>query len=501
MINIFKAMRYWGDDPTKIGTYVSEYITERVLLACEGDASDWEDEISYLEMLFYRVCESPDIDKEDRSLNDILDKMDDDLAYSTGIFGARADRVLSILESDTLKAALNRSSNERECQILGHIEYLRNRYLRNEVREEREDRRTPAEIKAYLDEYIVGQDDAKIAISSAVYGHGKRVRHPDVNFAPDVVLLIGPSGCGKTEMMRRISKITEWPILCTDVSNLGAGQYRGRHKEDILMDLYLAAGKDLRKAERGIVFMDEFDKLMLPAISERGVNVHDDVQSQLLTMLEGSDIELKTDGQSLVMNTSRILFVLAGAFQGLDEFIRNDKRTKEKNTGRFGFNGVLEKDMDASFVRANINHDVLMEYGMKRELAGRVSAIAVLEKLGKAELTGILKDASDSMPERYAREVERSCGAELVFTDAAYDAIAERAFSSDTGARALRGILDRLMRPVLYDAPGMKGVKKILIDSECVTEGKAAEYIFDDYSEPLSEVIREFTEDEPDIRL
>ena len=151
-------------------------------------------------------------------------------------------------------------------------------------------------------------------------------------------------------------------MVFTDVSSLGASQFRGRHKEDILLELYEAAGKKKADAERGIIFMDEFDKLLLPAISERGVNIHDDVQSQMLTMLEGSEIELKADGMPLLLNTSHMLFVLAGAFQGIEEYIKSDKKKREKMPGNIGFLSPLEKEMDLSFVRDNINHEVLMEY-------------------------------------------------------------------------------------------------------------------------------------------
>jgi ATP-dependent Clp protease ATP-binding subunit ClpX len=262
------------------------------------------------------------------------------------------------------------------------------------------------------------------------------------------------------------------------------------------MDLYLAAGKDLRKAERGIIFMDEFDKLLLPAVSERGVNVHDDVQSQLLTMLEGSDVELKTDGQSLVINTSRILFVLAGAFQGIDEFIRKDRMKRENSSAGMGFLSTLKQDVNTEFIRENINHDVLMEYGMKTELAGRISSIAVLEKLGREELLRILTEADDGMPQCYAKEVELGSRAKLIFREDALEAIADEALESGVGARALRSILSRVMLPVLYKAPAMKGLTRVVISRECVTDGVDAEYVLGEDDTPLSELIRESREDE-----
>ena len=262
-----------------------------------------------------------------------------------------------------------------------------------------------------------------------------------------------------------------------EVVTMIASQYRGRHKEDILYELYEAAGKDKKLAEKGIIFMDEFDKLLLPAVSEKGINVHDDVQSQLLTMLEGSDVELKNDGQSLVLNTSRILFVLAGAFQGIDEFIKADKMKREKVPGNMGFLSPLSKDMDLELVRDNINHEVLMNYGMKRELAGRICSIAVLETLKLEDMIRILREPKDNLLERYGREIRLSSGAELIFDDSAVTAIAETAMKMPVGARALQSIVGDIMMPVLYRAPGIDNLKKIIINRD-VVEGKAVpEYI------------------------
>ncbi|MCR5249012.1 MAG: AAA family ATPase [Lachnospiraceae bacterium] len=485
MVNIFREIEkkrnqlihLAGKKSFEETTAVSEYILARFALVSDGVEAADVDALGYLEMLYFRVVEDRKIIPELRSLMHILRKMEEDLIYSVEMFGKRAEYVLDFLEADTLRQATEKSRNEREEQVLGRILRMRMQYFSEEPAEKKKTGKLrPVEIKAGLDEYVIGQEDAKIAISTAVYGHLKRVENPGKRFAPDVVLLIGPSGCGKTEIMRRIRDITDYPMIFTDVSNLGASQYRGRHKEDILLELYEEAGKKKAAAERGIIFMDEFDKLLLPAISERGVNIHDDVQSQLLTMLEGSEVELKYDGQPLLLDTSHMFFVLAGAFQGLEEYIRADKKEKSRNPGGIGFFSTLDKEMDLDFVRRNINHEVLMKYGMKRELAGRISYIAVLNKLSLEDMLRILTEPKDNLISRYERELQISCDAELIFTEGALRAVANEAMKTSIGARALQSILGKIMRPILFHAPDRKGLRRVIIHEETVLYGAEPMY-------------------------
>ncbi len=498
MINIFEEMEkrqirirtnVWHT-ASRDTTAVSEYILARLMLVCDEVKSADVEALGYLEMLYFRVMDDKHILPELRSLLSILEKLEEDLDYSTEIFGERAAYILDFLEADTLRHATDKSSNDKERRVLGRILRMRLKYLQENGREERRELFRPMDIKAYLDQFIIGQEDAKLAVSTAVYGHGKRVRHPDLRFAPDVVLLIGPSGCGKTEIMRRIREITDYPMVFTDVSSLGASQYRGRHKEDILIELYEAAGRKKNLAEKGIVFMDEFDKLLLPAISERGVNIHDDVQSQLLTMLEGSEVELKTDGQTLLLDTSHILFVLAGAFQGIDECIRSDKKEKSTLPAGMGFQSVLDKEMNLEYIRDNINHEVLMKYGMKRELAGRISSIAVLEKLDREAMLRILTEPKDSLIRRYENELKLSGSAELIFTDGALRAIADEALKTPVGARALQTILGRVLRGVLFRAPEEKGLRRVVINEDVVKEGAEPLYETDELTRSLGELTR-----------
>jgi len=496
MVHIFSALERQkeqieavSDGKLKRGnkSAVSEYILSRLVLVCDEIRVTDVDAIGYLEVLYNRVLEDPRIASTERSLLDVLDKMEEDLMFDCSVFGERATFILNFLEADLLRSAADKTRNDNEKRILGRIQIIRSLFLEENKKDydEHKGASKPAQIKAYLDEHVIGQEVAKKAISLAVYGHDKRVKHPDIKFASNVVLLIGPSGCGKTEIMRRIQEITDYPMIFTDVSSLGASQYRGRHKEDILISLWEQAGRKKALAENGIIFMDEFDKLLLPAISEKGINMHDDVQSQLLTMLEGSDVELKVNGQNLVLNTSHMLFILAGAFQGIEEYIRNDQKRRKQIAGNIGFLSPLEKEMDLDFVRENISHEVLMAYGMKRELAGRISAIAVLERLQRKDMIRILTEPRESIICRYEKEFQLSCGADLEFTEYALEAIADLALKEPIGARALQPIVRKALRDALFCAPQRSKGGHVIVDREVILEGKLP--IFEEADERTGE--------------
>ncbi|MBE5894384.1 MAG: AAA family ATPase [Lachnospiraceae bacterium] len=453
-----------------------EYTYRKLMKVCDETSSDDMRILEYLYTLYRRVLFDGRIKPEERSLLDILDKLEEDLMADREKYKADADFILEFLEVSLLSRYYGPDSGKTHHIALGRIYRIKKTWLLHE-RTERENNgyRTPAEIKAYLDDYIISQEEAKRVVATAVYGHRLRVENLSTPFASNIVLLIGPSGCGKTEIMRKIREITDFPMVFTDVSSLGASQFRGRHKEDVLLSLWEEAGRDKKVAETGIIFMDEFDKLLLPAISERGVNMHDDVQSQLLTMLEGSDVELRYGNRAFTMNTSHILFVLSGAFQGIEECIREEQKRDAKTAGNIGFGGVLEKDMDLDIRKKNITHTVLMDYGMKRELAGRISSIAVLEKLSREQLKSILIDAKDNIPERYAREIKLSSGSDLIFTEDAYDAIVDIAMKEDVGARALHSIIYRGIKECLYHAPSAQ-CEQIIVNGDTIRGAAGVEY-------------------------
>lgn len=464
MIHIFQKERSTKD--------ITEYIIKRLAIVCEDISTADAEGVAYLTILYQRVLEDMRIAPEERSLMDILDKLEEDWMYDRQIFAARAGFVLDFLEADLLRCALISGNNTTEKIILGRIRWLKKSFFAEGEREKKIGRLTPGSIKQYVDQYVIGQEEAKKAVAVAVYRHDKMIKHPKEKYASNVVLLIGPSGCGKTEIMRRIAEITNYPIVCTDVSSLGASQYRGRHKEDLLISLWEKAGRKKGEAEHGIIFMDEFDKVLQPVFSERGVNVHDDVQSQLLTMLEGSDVELKVNGRVFTINTSHILFILAGAFQGIEECVRESKAKDAQQSGFIGFQNPLMSEIDVGFSKNNITHEVLMKYGMKRELAGRISEIAVLNPLNREDIVRILTVPKDNLLERYAREIKLACGAELVFTEKALEKIADMAIAEETGARALYQIVRRTVKQCLFEAPGSKGIGRIAITEEAVSGEK-----------------------------
>ena len=469
MIHIFQV-----DDKVE---NITEYIVKHLARVCDNIGPDDIENITYLEMAYYRVMDDRRIKPEDRSLLCILDKIEEDLLYDQEIFGKRAEFILHFFELDLLRAALSSNNNLEELKLLGRVRALKLQFFPHAAPEKNGGELTPSGMKKYIDQYVIEQEQAKKAVCLAVYRHKKMVKHPGDKFAPNVVLLVGPSGCGKTEIMRRIHEITDEPMICTDVSSLGASQYRGRHKEDLLISLWEASGRKKSLAERGIIFMDEFDKILLPAYSERGVNVHDDVQSQLLTMLEGSDVELKVNGRVFTMNTSKILFVLAGAFQGIEECIHESYASHGNQSGFIGFSNPLKNEVDTGFEKRNITHEILMNYGMKRELAGRISDIAVLKELNRKDLLRILKDSKDNLPERYAREVRLACGAELEFTEEALDKIVDMALEEKTGARALHHLVRRAVRTCLYQAPDRKDLERIIITKEVVTGAAEPDFL------------------------
>lgn len=453
----------------KLESDASYYILHKYLEVTDYIHVEDKNYLKYIDSLYMRVITNKLVPFGARSIDNLLDVLKEDLKEKT-VSNEAAIFALDFLEASLILSSREDPDSQAEQFFLGRILRIRNNYLpKKDIVNEKS---KPAAIKEYIDKYVIGQEDAKMAISTAVYNHMKRMRNPEIAFPTDVVLLIGPSGCGKTEIMRRIKDVTDLPMVFTDVSSLGVSQTKGRHKEDILISLIDAAHGDIQKAQHGIVFMDEFDKLLVPAISSEGDDVHARVQGQLLTMLEGSDVEVKYKNSDITFNTSYVLFVLAGAFEGIEKYIKARAEEEDNYSGGIGFTAVSSKDMDFSIIKKNINHKILVDFGMKKELAGRIEDIAVMENLKKEDFIRILKESEDNIISKYKREIEIMNGASLEFDDDAIELIASNVIGLKIGARALTSEVRRVMRELLYKAPSMKNVKKITITRAVVESGE-----------------------------
>lgn len=445
----------------------SDYIRRKFNILTDYIREDDLEALKYIENLYMHIIFNLKLAKGDRSFKVLLDIFESDI--TAGLVDQYiVTLVLNFLEADTLNyCKQGEVFYYKEAYIeLGRIRRMQVDYIKEDAFINAKSK--PSKIKEYIDRYVIGQEAAKMALSTAVYNHMKRIRNANLAFPTDVVLLIGPSGCGKTEIMRRIRDITQLPMVFTDISSLGVSQTKGRHKEDILVSLINEAKGDIAEAQHGIVFMDEFDKILVPAISSEGDNVHDRVQAQLLTMLEGSDVEIKYRGNDITFNTSNILFVLAGAFDGIEEFIKSRKLKDSGQNVGIGFTAMSGKDMDLSIIKENISHKLLIDYGMKKELAGRLEDIAVMEKLTRDDYIRILKESEDNAIAKYSREIKLNCNANLEFTDGAIEAIVDNVEQMKTGARAINMELRRIMRELLYKSPSLKGIDKIIITEEYV---------------------------------
>ena len=365
---------------------------------------------------------------------------------------------------------------------------LCNDILEKEEASERPSYPPPTEIVEDLDRYVVGQADAKRALSVAVYNHYKRIgsrgKSSDVELQKGNILLLGPTGCGKTLLAQTLARKLNVPFAIADATTLTEAGYVGEDVESVLKALFRAAGGDIEKTGRGILCIDEIDKIARKGggpSPTRDVS-GEGVQQALLKLLEGKTATITPDGarnrpqQELIqINTLDILFICTGAFNGLEDIVRS--RTSQKDMGFGAVIGTQDDDRDA--LRALARHEDLIKFGMIPEFMGRLPIIVSCKELDVESLTEVLWRPRNALTRQYQRLFEME-NVKLTFTEDALAAVAEIAHGRKSGARGLRAILEEMMLDVMYELPSMDNVKECIFTRETVTGEAKPELVFEE---------------------